>query len=262
MASSLNLEHVSRLFQTHRAAALTALGVAIVLPIAVNDYQTYLSYGPGGVPYNVAGWLVSNLLTLASREQLSTGPYHDKELAFANEPGFFPADFPPQRASPRPPLGRHAVPQRQLEQLPSEAIRQQFVDKFEALGEAAQQRGFVEIKQSLYERQHSALFVSTNQKWHSVAQQTRGEIAHIHAGLDGSFHVVLHPADSKKLIETGWGQRHGFSGVTVMKRVAGFSLPVTYMLVYAPRDEAELDVAQAIVKASIGFMAGSRADLE
>jgi hypothetical protein len=67
----------------------------------------------------------------------------------------------------------------------------------------------------------------------------------------------LHPKDCKKVIDSEWGQRHGLSGVEIMKRIVGFSLPVNYVLVYAPRNEAEVDVALEIVKASIRFMTGS-----
>lgn len=45
MASGLTLARAADLFAAHRAATLSALGIAIVLPLAVNDYRTYLSYG-------------------------------------------------------------------------------------------------------------------------------------------------------------------------------------------------------------------------
>jgi hypothetical protein len=63
------------------------------------------------------------------------------------------------------------------------------------------------------------------------------------------------------VLDAGWGQRHAFSGVNT-KRILGFALPVNYVLIYAPRDDAEVDVAIAIVKAAIAFMTGAREDLE
>src|SRR5262245_4898953 len=101
MASSLTLDRFVQTFnatlRSHRTAAISTLGIALVLPFAVNDYRVYLSYGPGGLPYNVAGWLVTNVLRLFAREQLSTKAYEDKRLPFSREPGYLPTSFPPQR---------------------------------------------------------------------------------------------------------------------------------------------------------------------
>lgn len=250
-----------RLQRFHPVTALSAVGLTVLIPIAIRDYQIYLSYGPGGLPYNVFGWLLANTLRIYSREQLSPKPYDNKELPFAYEPSYFAPEFPPQRSSSRPKLGTHPVPQRQLEQLPSPDIRHKFIDRFAQLGKAAEEQGLVEIKQSKYERQHKALFVASTRPWHAVAQQTRGEISHVHAGLDGSFHIVLHPTDCRKVLERGWGQRHAFSG-SDLKPVLPVSIPVNYMLIYAPRNDAEVEIAIAIIKAGIQYMAGSRESLK
>jgi hypothetical protein len=244
-----------------RGPALAAIAAVIIVPIAIRDYLIFLSYGPGGLPYNPIGWLMTNLMRLLSREQLSTRPYSDEKSPSNNDYGLLPTDLP-HRDSPRPRLGPHPVPQRQLSQLPEVEMRQRLITRFNALGETAQKRGLVEIKQSLYERHHSAFFVSKSLDWHVTAQQTRGEVSHVHAGKDGSIHVVLHSKDCKVVLEKGWGQRHALSGVDFMKRVAGFSLPVNYILIYAPRNEAEIEIAMVIVKASIQFMTGSREQLE
>lgn len=42
----------------------------------------------------------------------------------------------------------------------------------------------------------------------------------------------------------------------MMKRIAGFELPVNYVLVYAPRDQGEIDVVIGIVEAGVRFMTG------
>ncbi|KAJ4369227.1 hypothetical protein N0V83_006312 [Neocucurbitaria cava] len=269
MAFSMDSSRVTRFFDDlripdlivrHRGATLAALGLAVVAPFAIRDYQTFLSYGPGGLPHNVVGWLIANVMRLVAREQTSTLPYSDKSLYLSSRPGFLPPDFPPHRSSPRPQFGAHPVPQRQVTQLPDPETREKLIARFQALGEAAQAKGLVDIKQSLYERRHAALFVSSTRAWHPVAQRSRGEIAHVHAGLDGSIHVTLHPGDCKKVIEAAWGQRHGLAGVG-SRKIPG-SLPVNYVLVYAPRDEAELDIVLAVVRASVAFMAGLEGPLE
>jgi hypothetical protein len=261
MALTSTLEHIVDIFNTHRVAALSTIGIALFVPLAINDYRVYLSYGPGGLPYNVKGWLIANAMRIFSREQFSTHVYTDPKLLFVDKPGLLPTNFPPQRRSSRPTIGPHPAPQRQLEQLPDESTREMLIARFGALGEHAQAKGLIEVRQSLFERQHTALFVSKERQWHPIATQTRGEISHVHAGLDGSIHVVLHPKDCKAVMDAGWGQRHALDGVELMRKAIGAWLPVNYLLIYAPRDEAEIEVAMAIIKASIGFMAGTRDSL-
>ncbi|KAH7398947.1 hypothetical protein DE146DRAFT_512817 [Phaeosphaeria sp. MPI-PUGE-AT-0046c] len=245
----------------HCGYILVATAAIFLVPLTVQDYFKYLSYGPGGLPYNVLGWLVTSSMRLMSREQLSTRPYHDPELLSSDEMGFLPSSLP-ERDSSRPKLGSHPVPQRQLSQLPSVEMRQRLITRFEAVGSVAKERRLVDVKRSLFERQHSALFVSENVEWQPIAHQSRGEISHVHAGTDGSIHAILHPRDCVTVLEKRWGQRHALSGAESLKRIAGFSIPLNYVLVYAPRDNAELEVAMAIIKASIQYMTGSREELE
>jgi hypothetical protein len=57
------------------------------------------------------------------------------------------------------------------------------------------------------------------------------------------------------------GQRHTWSGANFLKR-AGVFIPISHVLVYAPRNKGEIKVAMAIVKASIQYMSESRDQLE
>lgn len=264
MASQQYLQRLAHAFNSHRAASISAVGIAgiaIFIPIAIRDYRLYLSYGPGGTPYNVVGWLVANLFRLLSREQFSTGPYDNPNLPLAHESSFLPPSFPPKRISPRPRIGPHAVPQRQLSQLPDDEIREHLIQSFALLGKRAEEKGLVKIQQSKYERHHEAMFVAPTRKWNSIAEHTNGEITHVHAGRDGSIHVTLHPKDCKAVMEAGWGQRHPLSGVEMIKKLFGFSLPVNYVLIYAPRDRSEVVISLEIIKASIGYMTGVRGAL-
>lgn len=258
MASQLNVASVSSLLRSHPISLASAVGLAVAFPLALRDYRIYLSYGPGGLPYNLTGWLVTNVLRLMTREPFSTKLYNDSSLPFSSEPGYLPANLPSRQAASRPNIGPHPVPQRQLDQLASTEVNQKFLARFEALALKAQEQGVVEIRQSVHERQHKGVFVAKSREWHVVAQETRGEISHIHRGLDYSFHVVLSPADSKEVIEKEWGQRHGLDGVKAVKKIAGFTIPVNYVLIYAPRNDEEIDLAMSFVKASIAFMTGDR----
>jgi hypothetical protein len=59
-------------------------------------------------------------------------------------------------------------------------------------------------------------------------------------------------------VEKEWRQRHALSGAGVLKRTVNILISIDHVLVHAPRNEVELDVAMAIVKASIQYMNESR----
>lgn len=91
-----------------------------------------------------------------------------------------------------------------------------------------------------------------------IAQSTLREISHIHSSGDHSIHVTLSPQDCTQVLNAGWGQRHGLAGVRTLKFLAGFSLSSQYLLIYAPRDIAEIQVVMDIVQASITYMSNSQ----
>ena len=81
---------------------------------------------------------------------------------------------------------------------------------------------------------------------------SHGEIAHIHAS-DGSMHMILSPSDTVVAIDAGWAQFHGLAG-------RDYGLPVTYVMVYAARDAAELAIVDRLLQASIAYMLGRRGE--
>lgn len=73
------------------------------------------------------------------------------------------------------------------------------------------------------------------------------EFAHLHPAPDHSLHMAL-PVDlARRAVESGWAEHHLLVGPG--------GLPATIVMVYAPRDEAELDVVLALLHASCGFAA-------
>lgn len=64
------------------------------------------------------------------------------------------------------------------------------------------------------------------------------EFAHLHA--DGSWHLVVDEALVKTILDTGWGERHPW-----------YDRGVLEVMVYAPRNEQELEIVQQLVIASI-----------
>jgi phospholipase/carboxylesterase len=74
-----------------------------------------------------------------------------------------------------------------------------------------------------------------------------GEFAHLHPSYDGSLHLTL-PADlAADLVIRGWGRMHPW---------AGTRLSPGFVMVYGPRDDAELDTVQSIVATSHAYATG------
>jgi hypothetical protein len=62
-----------------------------------------------------------------------------------------------------------------------------------------------------------------------------------------------------KVIEAGWGQRHGFSGKRALSLLSFgtmYDLPAEFLLIYAPRNDAEIATFMQIVEAGIKYTTG------
>jgi Family of unknown function (DUF5519) len=68
------------------------------------------------------------------------------------------------------------------------------------------------------------------------------EFAHLHPARDGSLHMALPPAIVDTVIDNGWAERHPLAGK--------HGLPNNIVMVYGPRDDAELEIVAALVSAS------------
>ncbi|KAJ5819277.1 hypothetical protein N7474_004868 [Penicillium riverlandense] len=241
-------------------AASVALGTAIMLPTAIRDYRIFKSYGEGGPPSNILGWIVvRGLFEPFRREMFSTTEY---ERAEQQQEGFLAlsADQLSSRSvSNRPVVGPHVAPQRQLTQIPDPAIMEKLREKFFTF--AKRNAHVVKLSESLAEGHTEAIFLADHLPASPIFKATRGEIAHVHTGKDHSLHMVLSPVDCKKLIEAGWAQRHSFSGswaMSILSFGTRSNIPSEYMLVYAPRTEAEVETVMAIVVASVKFATGEQ----
>ena len=74
-----------------------------------------------------------------------------------------------------------------------------------------------------------------------------GEFAHLHPEYDGSLHLAL-PVDlAADLVRQGWGRPHMWAGVR---------LTPGFVMVFGPRDEAELAVVEAVLATSHAFALG------
>jgi phospholipase/carboxylesterase len=71
-----------------------------------------------------------------------------------------------------------------------------------------------------------------------------GEFAHLHPGHDGSLHLALPPALAADAIAKGWAVAHPLAGIRLARGM---------VMVYGPRDAAELDVVTGVLKASHAY---------
>lgn len=71
------------------------------------------------------------------------------------------------------------------------------------------------------------------------------EFAHLHPSPDHSLHAMLPLDTAREAIEAGWAEPHPVA-------LRGL-IPQTAVMLYAPRDEAELDVIESLVRASHAF---------
>jgi len=79
----------------------------------------------------------------------------------------------------------------------------------------------------------------------SDAFMAEREFCHIHPESDGSLHLNLPPEAAQHAIEQGWAEQHPLAARGIV--------PSTVVMVYGPRDEAELNVVQRLVSTSHQF---------
>ncbi|KAI1616366.1 hypothetical protein EDD36DRAFT_461249 [Exophiala viscosa] len=106
---------------------------------------------------------------------------------------------------------------------------------------------------------------------HRVFDKTQyyGEILKANKA-DGLIECTLHPSDVRTVIETGWAQRHPLSTRLASWLVWGRGgctaapTPASQVLLYAPRDQADLEVIGQVVNAAVWWVGGidSRLDDE
>lgn len=74
------------------------------------------------------------------------------------------------------------------------------------------------------------------------------EFAHLHPAPDQSLHLMLPPTLVREAVEAGWAEQH-----PVARRGL---IPANAVMVYAPRNDAEREVVEELVRASHAFARG------
>ncbi|MCE0768623.1 DUF5519 family protein [Pseudonocardia kujensis] len=187
---------------------------------AARDYRRWKALGPGGVPANPVGWLAVSGMRLRARD-----PYAWREAGSGDVDRALLTL--PSRAGARPEVGPHPVPHRVLTQHADEAQVAALQDVVEELAG----REGLEMRTSGWEKHHPAL-------WRVGGP----EIGHVHPA-DGSMHVALAPLDARVVVARRWGEFHPLAGVML-------GLPEGYVLLYPPRDDAEIGHLRSVLEAA------------
>lgn len=146
-----------------------------------------------------------------------------------------PSFLSQQRSGPRPETTKHN-PHTQLSQNASSELQERLYDFARAL------EGVV-VGPSLVSVPGARAFHLPNQDRSSCGCfMVASEFAHLHPPSDGSLHMALPPALVDSVIANGWAELHPLAGK--------HGLPGNIVMVYGPRDEAELSVVQDLVRAS------------
>jgi hypothetical protein len=228
----------------------TALALALSLAWVLSDFRAWKSFGTGGTPPTWAGYwgmtkIRFNRLLLFGKDDLT-----DPTPLSVGGPRYLDANAIGTREGDRPKIMARTMPQRQVPYrrddidlgVPERVSN--MMSKF-----AARHSEILELKPSKTEGGsteaiYAKLDLPTIKEEAKTDRILTSEIAHAHPA-DSSFHVWLSEADAKTVVEKGWGLRFPLSFVDK-----------GWVMVYAPRTMAEVDVVEQIVKAGIGNVAG------
>ena len=93
-----------------------------------------------------------------------------------------------------------------------------------------------------------ALWLSDGAAGPAEAFMVGNEFAHLHPEPDQSLHAMLPPGLAVEAVEAGWAEQH-----PVARRGL---IPANAVMLYAPRDDAEREVVEMLVRASHAFARG------
>lgn len=141
----------------------------------------------------------------------------------------------PIRSGARPPT-YDGIPHRQTGDNPSAELYRAMRERFLAIPDTVLGGSLISVPGAV------GLFLPEATPCNCDAFLRGREFAHIHPANDGSFHMSLSEIDCAHIIEQGWGELHPLS--------ARGAIQPTVIMVYAPRDEEEIEIIMAIAEAS------------
>ncbi|MGY1683227.1 luciferase domain-containing protein [Geodermatophilus sp. SYSU D01176] len=181
----------------------------------------------------LAGWLQERLAFLAHRGRPQPGPSTWPTL---------PGGTLPARPGPRPVVSA-GIPQEQLSDTAPVDLQAQVFARISALPG-------VRTRQSAISVPGARGFQLAPPRLGPVDAYivpSAGEFAHVHPGHDGSLHIALPPALAADVVATGWGVAHPLAGVRLTPGM---------VMLFGPRDAAELETVVGVVATSHAWASG------
>ena len=273
----------------------SSLLIPVIFPLykwVLKDYNDFLALGPGGTPSTFNGYLwVTFLKVFFARSDIYTPP----AVKPYEHPAQGYLSALPRRVGSRPKVAGIA-PHRQISQKGSSEMLEALQTAIRKI--KADNPLLLETGISCFEQHNLALFFSphpaqvplppaparprpvrnqtiskldsfTSLNAYSAAcehpSQAKikteqdsnldpcdhpAEIAHIHT-TDCSMHLTLHPSDAALVISNGWGERHPLAG-------RGPWVPKGFTMVYAPRNQEEVEIVTEAVRAAGWWVGGCK----
>ncbi|KAH8730800.1 hypothetical protein GQ44DRAFT_420096 [Phaeosphaeriaceae sp. PMI808] len=222
------------------------VGLSVAGLVVWYDFKTWQSLG--GTPPTLPGYLKTQkwgLYLLYTRQNLL-----DPTPIPNTGPSYIHGPKVPKRAGNRPYLTRWTLPQRQFPEPITPAASVALKNMMQEF--ASTYAASIETRPSKTEGgTGAAIYVKPDVKTiNPVASKIFYEIAHVHPA-ENSLHVYVSPKDARMVIEKGWGQRFPVTWLA----------PPSWVMVYAPRNEEEVEVVREIVRAGVCFAIGQNVEL-
>jgi phospholipase/carboxylesterase len=181
----------------------------------------------------VAGWLAERLPFLARRGRPAPGP-----ATWPTLPG---GDLPP-RAGSRPAVSPQ-IPQEQLSDNAPRELQEQVFARVAALPGVTARQSAISVPGA----RGLMLVGPRNGPDDAFLVPSAGEFAHVHPGHDGSLHLALPLSLATDVIAKGWGVAHPLAGVRLTPGM---------VMLFGPRDLAELETVVGVVTSSHAWASG------
>jgi len=147
-----------------------------------------------------------------------------------------------ERRGPRPSTTA-TNPHTQLDQRPTAAMNDVLADALFALPRVREQPSAISVPGA------RALWLPpADARGPREAFLIGREFAHLHPLPDGSLHAALPPSLVAEAIARGWAEIHPVARMGL--------IPGNVVMLYAPRDDAELAVVLGLVRAALAFARG------
>jgi len=138
----------------------------------------------------------------------------------------------PRREGERP-LTRRGMPHQQLSQNPSSEIYSKLAELLFSIPEVEEEVSLISVPGA------RALWLSSDRPNPSPdAFMAEREFAHLHPPYDGSMHLMAPPSWLDEILEKGWGEQHPLAGKVI---------PSNAIMLYAPRNEDEINIVYNVV---------------